>query len=311
MFGIERKAWPWLAGALLLAAIGNVPAIGLAMGVCLALILGNPAKASTAKASKLFLQIAVGLLGFKLEFGVVMKVGLESAWVTLICLSLVIGLGLLLGRLFSVNRNLSLLISGGTAICGGSAIAALAPAIGASQADVAVAMAVVFILNGVALFVFPLIGHALDMTQTSFGLWSALAIHDTSSVVGAGAAYGAQALAIGTTVKLTRALWIVPVAFVAAKLCKSDKTAKIPPFIFAFAGASALATLLPSGEVVWSALGSLGGRLMTATLFLVGACLTIEDVKLAGVRPLLKATLLWLLVSCATLLAIRTGWITL
>jgi uncharacterized integral membrane protein (TIGR00698 family) len=240
-----------------------------------------------------------------------MKIGYESAGMTLICLSLAIGLGLLLGRLFSVNRNLSLLISGGTAICGGSAIAALAPAIGASQADVAVAMAVVFILNGVALFIFPLVGHALDMSQTSFGLWSALAIHDTSSVVGAGAAYGAQALAIGTTVKLTRALWIVPVAFVAAKLYKTDKAAKIPPFIIAFAGASVLATLIPSGEALWGALGGLGGRLMTATLFLVGACLTMEDVKLAGARPLLKAILLWLIVSCATLAAIITGLISL
>lgn len=311
MFGIDRKAWPWLAGALLLAVLGNAPAIGLALGAGIALIWGNPLKSSTGKASKLLLQIAVGLLGFNLQFGVVLKTGYESAGVTLLCLCLVIGLGILLGRLFSVGRNLSLLISCGTAICGGSAIAALAPIIGAAQADIAVAMAVVFLLNGVALIIFPLIGHALDMSQMSFGLWSALAIHDTSSVVGAGAAYGAEALSVGTMVKLTRALWIVPLAFVAAKFYKSGKGAKIPPFIIAFVAASALASLIPAGDALWAGLAGLGRRLMTATLFLVGACLTREDIKLAGKRSLASAIVLWVIVSCGTLAAIMAGWLTL
>lgn len=304
-----NNPWVWLAAALLLSALSPSPAAGLCLGAGLGLTVGNPARKATSKMGKNMLQLAVILLGFGLQFGVVLRVGAASVGLTFLSISGTLLAGWLLGRAFGVDRDLSVLLSGGTAICGGSAIAAMAPAIGASSAHTAVAMAVVFLLNGVALVVFPFLGHLLHLTQDQFGLWAALAIHDTSSVVGAGAAYGMGALALATTVKLTRALWILPVSFAASRLCRNRSGARVPWFLGGFLLAALAATLLPGAETLWHGLAVSGKRLMAGTLFLVGAGLTMEDLRKVGGRPLFIAFVLWVLVAAVSLMLIRAGMI--
>ena len=209
---LERTAgnkYFWFAAAAALSVITPNPAVGLAIGLAIALTVGNPAQKETSAASKKLLQLSVILLGFGMRFDAVLKVGAASLWVTLISISATLAIGSALGKVFGIERRLAVLLSSGTAICGGSAIAAMAPAISASSVETGVAMAVIFLLNGIALFLFPPLGHLIGLTQEQFGFWAALAIHDTSSVVGAASIYGAAALAIGATVKLTRALWIL------------------------------------------------------------------------------------------------------
>lgn len=294
----------WLAGAGGLAAAAASPAAGLLCGAGIGLAAGNPARAFTAKAAKYLLQGAVVLLGFGLAIDAVLRVGASSLLITFAGISLTLSAGYLLGRLFGVGRDLSLLISCGTAICGGSAIAAVAPAIGASQADTAMSLSVVFLLNALALLVFPHVGHYFMMDQAAFGLWSAMAIHDTSSVVGAAATYGAAALAIATTVKLTRALWILPVSFFCARRRNTGAGAAVPWFLLGFLAAALARSLLPGAHPVWDALSGLGRRSMAGALFLVGAGLTAAELRRIGARPLLKAAALWLLVSAASLFVI-------
>lgn len=201
------------------------------------------------------------------------------------------------------------MISFGTAICGGSSIAALAPVIRSQDDETAVALATVFTLNSVALFVFPLVGHLLALSQRGFGLWAALAIHDTSSVVGAASASGSAALMVATTVTLTRAVWIVLCALGAGWLLRLDGKIKFPLFILGFLLAAALRSLVPAGEPVWHALGAVAKQSLVVTLFLVGTGLTRDVLQHNGVRPLVQGVLLWLLVSVGTLSAIETGWI--
>lgn len=293
--------------ALLLSGLTSSPAIGLCLGALMGLSMGNEAGAATAKRGKQWLQLSVILLGFGLPMGLILQVGTASVGLTFLSILATLTVGLLLGRVFSVERDLSLLLSGGTAICGGSAIAALAPAIGASSAHTAVALAVVFLLNSLGLLLFPFLGQLAQLSQEQFGLWAALAIHDTSSVVGAGAAYGPEALALATTIKLTRALWILPVSFAAARLYGSRSRAKVPWFLFGFLLAALVSTLLPGPAALWKGLALAGKRLMVGTLFLVGATLTREDLKQAGGRPLLEALVLWVLVSGLSLALIKFG----
>ena len=218
-------------------------------------------------------------------------------------------LGYLLGRAFQVGKKVSYLLTVGTAICGGSAIAAVAPITNAGDEDIAVSMGTVFVLNSIALFVFPAIGGALHLSQSQFGLWAALAIHDTSSVVGAAAKYGAQALAVGTTVKLARALWIVPVALGTAYFVKSKAKIRWPWFILFFCLAAVANTYLPAlgpGYVVAYRMGKIG---LTVTLFLIGTGLSRKVIKQVGVRPLLQGVILWAIVAVASLVAIKRGWI--
>jgi len=307
MGNITRGPFPWLLLAFILSAATSSPAIGLCIGALMGLTVGNPARDYTSRAGKYLLQGSVVLLGFGLPIGIVLKVGSESLGITAVSIGCTLALGWALGKAFKVDRDLTTLLSGGTAICGGSAIAAIAPAIGASGADTAVAMAVVFLLNGVALIVFPPIGHFFGLTQDQFGLWAALAIHDTSSVVGAGAAYGMAALALATTVKLTRALWIVPVSLVAARVHRRNSKARIQWFLVGFLAAALIRTLLPQADPAWTTLASVGKRLMTATLFLVGAGLTLEDLRKAGGRPLICALSLWMLVASISLGLIKSG----
>jgi uncharacterized integral membrane protein (TIGR00698 family) len=218
-----------------------------------------------------------------------------------------------------VAGKASFLISAGTAICGGSAIAAISPITGADQEEISVSMGTVFLLNSVALLIFPAIGHALHLSQNQFGLWSALAIHDTSSVVGAAARYGNQALAIGTTVKLARALWIVPVSLGAAVymarlsrgLRRSENRAKVkvPWFIFLFCLAAAASTYLPRFAAQYGTLNHLGKAGLTATLFLIGTSLSKNTLRQVGVRPLLQGVILWIIVGGASLAAIYWNYI--
>jgi uncharacterized integral membrane protein (TIGR00698 family) len=299
----------WLAGAVIFALLSTSPAVALLAAAAISLTAGNPVRAVTARTAKLSLQGAVVLLGFGLQPSVLLHVGGASIGVTFVTIVGTLMLGLLLGRMFRIERDLSVLLSSGTAICGGSAIAAVAPAIGASHTHTAAALAVVFVLNAVALLVFPIIGETLDMSQEAFGFWAALAIHDTSSVVGATAVFGTQALLIGTTVKLTRALWIFPLAFFAARRYASKSRAAFPWFLVAFVLAALARGYIPVGEALFIQFAEAGKHVMVGTLFLIGAGLTRDDMRRIGFRPLAAAIVLWLLVSVLTLLAIQSGMI--
>lgn len=214
--------------------------------------------------------------------------------------------GVVLGRVLRVNPKNAYLISSGTAICGGSAIAAVAPIIDADDNDTSLALATIFILNAVALFIFPPIGEALGLTQQQFGTWAAIAIHDTSSVVGAGAAYGEEALQVATTIKLTRALWIIPVALFTSFLFKSEgKKVSVPMFIILFVLAMVVNTYLFSrfevGVIIGDTINLVARKLLTITLFFIGASLSIDVLKSVGLKPLLQGVLLWIVISIASL----------
>jgi uncharacterized integral membrane protein (TIGR00698 family) len=227
----------------------------------------------------------------------------------------VMTVGLLLGKTLQVGRTQSMLISFGTAICGGSAIAAMGPVLDANDEEMTISLGTVFVLNSVALLLFPVIGHVIHFSQTQFGLWAALAIHDTSSVVGAGAKYGPTALAVGTTVKLARALWIVPVVIATAMLKKSKAKVSWPWFILYFCFAAVLASYLPryvpQSEELFSALYRLGRAALTVVLFLIGTGITRNTLKEVGARPLVQGVMLWIVVASLSLWAIHSGWISL
>lgn len=276
------------------------PPIALALGLALALTLGSPFK--TAKQTKYLLQASVVGLGFGMNLHKVFAAGRTGFLFTLATIAGTLLLGYLLGRAMNVGRGAAHLISSGTAICGGSAIAAVGPVIGASDEDMSVSLGTVFILNSIALFAFPAIGHALHLTQEQFGIWAAIAIHDTSSVVGAASAYGAEALQIATTVKLTRALWIVPLALGTAVAFRREKTkVALPWFILFFLVASLLRTYVPAPESVWSTLVSIARIGLTITLFLIGSSLSRDSLKRVGAKPLVLGVVLWIVISAAGL----------
>lgn len=294
----------WMFSALLLSALSRSPALGLVVGLTLSLSVGNGARAVTQRMSKQLLKLAVICLGAGLQLEVILKVGRSSIGVTFASIMVTLALGALLGRALSVDRQVSALISSGTAICGGSAIAAVAPSIRASEAQTAVAMLVVFVLNALGLLLFPYLGHQLELSEAEFGLWAALAIHDTSSVVGSAALYGEVSVAVATTVKLTRALWILPLSFLSARLYRAPSGAKVPWFLFGFLGVAGLRALsadLSSSVELFTWISWCGKRLMVATLFLIGAGLSLNEFKGIGLRPLVLALLLWLFVSLGAL----------
>ncbi|MDE1154196.1 MAG: putative sulfate exporter family transporter [Acidobacteriaceae bacterium] len=303
--------------SLLLAGTGLVsPPVALLGGLIFGLTTQeHPMRAESARLSKFLLQAAVVLLGFGMNVREVVHAGSSGFAYTAMSISVALALGLLLGKLLRVERQASFLITIGTAICGGSAIAAVAPVLEAGEEAITISMGTVFLLNSVALLLFPVLGHALGLSQNAFGLWSALAIHDTSSVVGATAAYGSQALAVGTTVKLARALWIVPVSLVTAAVVARGRAAgsktrvSMPWFILLFCLAAAIHALLPGWEKSFAVLSSLGKTGLTATLFLIGSGLSRKTLKRVGVRPLVQGVVLWLIVGSASLLAIASGWI--
>ncbi len=283
------------------------PALALALGTGYALTLGNHWPQRTASLSRVSLQLSVVGLGFGLKLGEVVQTGRESLGYTIVGISFTLGVGYLLGKLFGTQSNTSALISAGTAICGGSAIAALAPVLEAKDDETAVALGTVFTLNSVALLLFPLIGHLLNLRQDLFGTWAGLAIHDTSSVVGAASAFGEEALKVGTTVKLTRAMWIMPVVFGAALLKKSDQRVRVPLFIIGFIAAAAMRTLLPAFEVQWNQVAALARHGLGVSLFFVGLGLSREVLGKVGVRPMLQGVTLWLVVSGVTLAALMVS----
>ncbi len=283
--------------------------MALTAGLVFGLVIGNPWKAATSTWSRRLLQASVVGLGFGMNLPVVLKTGKDAFFYTVISISFTMLAGLLLGRLFKTPQRTSALISFGTAICGGSAIAAMAPVIKAEAEETGVALATIFTLNSVALILFPPLGQMLEMGQQQFGLWAALAIHDTSSVVGASAAYGGLALAVGTTVKLTRTLWIMPSALLAAWFTKSEGKAKFPLFIIGFLAAAAIKTALPQFEQLWHPLNGIAKQSLVVTLFLIGSGLTREVLGKTGIRPLAQGIILWVLVSFASATAILMDWI--
>lgn len=305
-----RKAVFILLIILLLTRVGSPP-MALALGLIVAFTFGNPFPELSGKPTRLLLQASVVLLGFGMNLGVVYKAGRDGILFTIATIFGTLALGYLLGRALGVRNKTSAMISSGTAICGGSAIAAVGPAINAEHEEMSVSLGTVFILNSVALFVFPLLGRALDLTQNQFGVWAAIAIHDTSSVVGAAQAYGADALATATTVKLARALWIAPIALLFAYLYrKADPESKakvtIPWFIFLFVAAAAVRSYAPSFVLpsMLDALVNLAKAGMTITLFLIGASLSPAMLKAVGSRPLIQGVILWLVISAVSLAAV-------
>ncbi|PCC14546.1 putative sulfate exporter family transporter [Pseudoalteromonas sp. JB197] len=281
----------------------------MVIGAAFAMTLGNPFAELSQKASKWMLKAAVVGLGFAVDFNQVIEVGSSSLVLTIVSITAIIGLGEILTQVFKLNRNTGVLISFGTAICGGSAIAAMAPVIKAKDHEVAVALGVVFMLNGVGLLLFPAIGHYFNLTEQQFGMWAALAIHDTSSVVGASATYGAVALSIATTVKLTRAMWIIPYTALAGVFLRSDEKASIPLFIVGFVLAALINTYLPQFSPVWSVINIVAKQLLIVTLFLIGSGLSLAILKQAGLKPFIMAILLWIVVSSVILFLILDGLI--
>jgi len=298
------------AGLLLASCLPFVSApMALTAGIAFGILIGNPWTTTTSTWSRRLLQASVVGLGFGMNLPEILKSGRDAFLYTAISISFTMLAGWLLGRLFKTPQRISTLISFGTAICGGSAIAAMAPVIKAEPEETGVALATVFTLNSVALILFPPLGHLLGMGQQQFGLWSALAIHDTSSVVGAAAAYGGLALAIGTTVKLTRALWIMPSALLAARFTKSEGKAKFPLFIIGFIAAAAIKTALPQFDQIWHPLNSVAKQSLVVTLFLIGGGLTREVLAKTGIKPLAQGVTLWIIVSVTSAAAILLGWI--
>jgi uncharacterized integral membrane protein (TIGR00698 family) len=287
------------------------PPLALALGLLFGFAFKHPFSTQTRVATKYLLQASVVGLGFGMNLQEVLVVGRRGFAYTAVGIAFALTLGLWLGRSLKVNAAASALIATGTAICGGSAIAAVAPIIHADHEETAVSLGTIFILNSVALFVFPPLGWVLHLTQQQFGLWAALAIHDTSSVVGAASHYGALALTVGTTVKLTRALWIVPVS-VGWALAKHSKTKIQWPWFILFFGLAAVAnTYVPAGAHAWVFLSKLGRLGLTATLFLIGSGISLATVKEVGPRPMLQGVLLWIVVATTSLWLIKVGWITL
>ncbi len=279
--------------------------LALLLGLVFAFIFPNPYPKFNKKTSKYLLQVAVVCLGFNMNLQESLRSGSEGMMFTVVSVVGVMALGVLLGYWLHINRKTAYLISSGTAICGGSAIAAVGPVVKANENEMAVSLGVIFILNSIALFIFPPLGHILDMSQAQFGTWAAIAIHDTSSVVGAGETYGPEALQIATLIKLTRALWIIPLA-IATMFIFRDKTSRIsiPWFIFLFVLAMVLNTYVPLPQMFVDAMVWIAKRGMVVTLFLIGASLSLASIRNVGVKPMLLAVALWIVISISSLIVV-------
>lgn len=283
------------------------PPVALFLGLAFALLCGQPYPKFNKKFSKYLLQYSVVGLGFGMNLQASLQSGKEGMAFTVISVLGTMVIGWFIGRKFlKVDRDTSYLISSGTAICGGSAIAAVGPVLKAKDSEMSVALGTIFILNAIALFIFPLIGHALGMDQQQFGTWAAIAIHDTSSVVGAGAAYGEEALQVATTIKLTRALWIIPLALVTSVIFKSKgQKISIPWFIFFFVLAMIFNTYVlaatETGAMIGAGINGLARKSLTITLFFIGASLSRDVLKAVGIKPLIQGVLLWIVISLSTL----------
>ena len=280
------------------------PPVALFLGLAFALLCGQAYPKFNKKVSKKLLQYSVVGLGFGMNLHASLASGKEGMMFTIVSVVGTMFVGMFIGRkLLKVNRDTSYLISSGTAICGGSAIASVGPVIKAKDSDMSVALATIFVLNAIALFIFPVLGEWLGLTQQEFGTWAAIAIHDTSSVVGAGAAYGEEALQVATTIKLTRALWIIPLALVTSIIFKSEgKKVSIPWFILWFIVAILINTYaLDELPEVGKAISGLARKGLIVTMFFIGASLSTDVLKAVGVKPLVQGILLWLVISIGSL----------
>lgn len=318
------KALYWLLLVVMILPLRSIfgldsepisPPVALFVGLIFALCFGAPCQKFNKKLSKQLLQASVVGLGFGMNLVQSLKSGAEGMLFTIISVALVMIVGVWLGRRMRIEQKTSYLISSGTAICGGSAIAAVGGVLKANENQMAVSLGVVFILNAIALFVFPPIGRMLGMSDGQFGTWAAIAIHDTSSVVGAGQAYSATACEIATLVKCTRALWIIPLAFFTAYLYRNDASATgktkiaVPWFIVLFVLAMVVNTYTPESltstmQPIYQGIAMLSKRMMTVVLFAIGAGLSLKVVRQVGLRPLVLAVVLWIVIGIGSLLVV-------
>ncbi|MBV7531145.1 YeiH family protein [Chitinophaga sp. sic0106] len=302
-FSPLRKPLFFTAAAATLLPVVSPP-VALLMGIALAQTTGNPYAQLTRRTTQWLLQLSVIGLGFGMNAHQAVQAGKEGLLLTIASIFATLLLGHLLGKILGIDKNTSHLVSSGTAICGGSAIAAIAPVIRANDKQLSVSLGIIFLLNSVALFLFPVLGHLFHLSQTQFGLWTAIAIHDTSSVVGAAGKYGPEALQVATMVKLSRALWIIPVSLLTGLLFRNGHSnIKIPWFIGLFVIALLLNTFFPLGHASYI-LTSAAKTGLSLTLFLIGSNLSREVLSGIGWKPLLQGILLWVFISTATLTAI-------
>jgi uncharacterized integral membrane protein (TIGR00698 family) len=278
------------------------PPIALLIGLVIAQFIGHPYLHLNHKATHILLQVSVVGLGFGMNITSAMTAGKEGLTFTIISITGTLVMGFFMGKFLKIEKKTSYLISAGTAICGGSAVAAISPVIKAQEKQISVALGTIFILNSIALFLFPVIGHALNLSQTQFGLWCAIAIHDTSSVVGAASKYGNQALEVATTVKLARALWIIPVSFLSTFIFKNKGgKIKIPYFIGLFVLAMIINTYVPFVQQYSHYVTALAKAGLTLTLFLIGCGLNRKLLQSVGFKPLIQGVVLWIVISATAL----------
>ena len=283
------------------------PPIALLMGLIIAQFIGHPYLHLNHKATHILLQVSVVGLGFGMTVTSALKAGKAGILFTIVSIIGTLVIGFFMGKFLKIEKKTSYLISTGTAICGGSAIAAISPVIKAEEKQISVALGTIFILNSAALFVFPFIGHQLNLSQSQFGMWCAIAIHDTSSVVGAASKYGPQALEIATTVKLARALWIIPVAFLSTFIFKNKESKiKIPYFIGLFVLAMIANTYIPFVQQYNHYLTNIAKAGLTLTLFLIGCGLNRKTISSVGFKPLIQGVILWVIIATAALWAVTT-----
>nr|WP_171972057.1 putative sulfate exporter family transporter [Vibrio ponticus] len=304
---MNKRSVPFFAALAVCLTPWVTSPTALVIGFLLASLSLVPEQFDLTKITKKLLAYSIVGLGFGIQFEQALAVTSNGIGIIITTIVGTLVIGWWLTKLLGLEQKLGYLISAGTAICGGSAIAAVSPAIKAKDEDIGLALATVFVLNSLALFIFPVIGHALGLDQQTFGTWAAIAIHDTSSVVGAASAYGEEALTTATTLKLARALWIIPVAFVSAFIFRSDsKKITIPYFIFFYCAAIAFSDLLPQFEAVYNVIFDISKRALVICLFLIGCGISVTKLRAAGLKPLLFGVTLWVLISTSSL-----AWLTL
>ena len=308
--GIEKGTLQWsriflIAIVFLIVLLQWPPTVALLLGIALTTIFKNPVQQHSKRLTSILLQASIVGLGFGMNFIQVIEVGQKGFVFTLLTIGTAIGLGFMIGRLLKVDRLISYLISVGTAICGGSAIAAISQVAGADENDVSISIGTVFILNAIALFIFPAIGEMIGLSQMQFGMWAAIAIHDTSSVVGAAANYGNEALLIATTIKLARALWIVPLVLITSLLFnKQSKASTFPWFIFLFIFTSLISSYTNIPEEIKNHIFIVSKTGFSLTLLLIGLGISPSKLRLVGFRPLLQGVILWAILLVSSLILI-------
>lgn len=302
--------------------LGFASSYALLAGICISLLLGNPWFDRTKLIAPKILSYSIVALGAGMNLMEVLKAGYSGLAYTFVTITITLGVGYCLAKVLKSNLETSALVTVGTAICGGSAIAAAWPAIGAKSNHASMALGIVFLLNSIALVIFPPLGHFFGFSETQFGLWAALAIHDTSSVVGATMQYGVNALRVGTTIKLARAVWIIPLTFFLSwafrnirKNNNSEQKVKRPWFILGFILSSCLFSFLtsnyPNLVFVRDGVEWIGKKGLVITLFFIGLNINLKSIKEMGFRPAILGVVLWVFVLSLSALAISKGWIAL